>query len=463
MPSTDQIETLRSTITDAWRWACGLPEASEVGERHPRYVEVTEGRDTGPAYSSCRDLAHWGLTRVGVRLPWLLRAELGTWAYGRPVVTPGFVPWNGEVEAGDVLVTANDWPRGRDAHVVCVLEVLPGGRLVTAEYGQPGGKIYEDTCGRAWRGRVVRVRLPFVSVVIEADAKGLLVAPDWPREPDTEPDTDPARPPVFAPEEPPTRPVDDPSGFLRGLDLSHHQDPEKLDWGRATKELDFLIFRATYGTARDRDIEAFVALAREHGIPFALYHFYRPSEPATAQVEAFRQTAIAVGYRAGDGAPWVDVEDDPVPTMQPVSPAWADGLRRVGRYLLDDWGEVGSYGNAVDLVDLGEQGREFWAPRPKWVAHWTARPKPIHVWGGDNWDIWQHAVKSSELYAGGAKVDQNVAKSFPRVTRVPTTPSVPRPVVLAPRAPASWWDVQRRSKMRQLARDKYLRRQGDTE
>lgn len=176
------IERRRELIVDYWRWACGWPEASEVGERHPRYVEVTEGRDTGPVYSSCRDLAHAGLFRVGVREPWILRAEHRGFVYGRPVVTAGMVPWSGIVEAGDVLVVARDWPRGRDAHVVCVLEA-EAERLITAEYGQPGGALKSYPLRDELRGRRVRVRLPFVEAIRTAFHRGLLVEPDWPRDP----------------------------------------------------------------------------------------------------------------------------------------------------------------------------------------------------------------------------------------------------------------------------------------
>src|ERR1044071_3102756 len=49
-------------------------------ESDPVYQAVTEGRDIGAMqkdYSSCGDLAHWLFYRIGVRFPWVNRAENG--------------------------------------------------------------------------------------------------------------------------------------------------------------------------------------------------------------------------------------------------------------------------------------------------------------------------------------------------------------------------------------------------
>lgn len=113
----------------------------------PVYRWVTEGRDPGPGYSSCADLAHWLLTRLGVQAAWLNRDE-GDDAKWRSVVNVGRLcaspvggnpvarkPEPGELfRTGDVLIC---WkrPDTRDAHVmVCARH--EGGRLVTWDYGQ---------------------------------------------------------------------------------------------------------------------------------------------------------------------------------------------------------------------------------------------------------------------------------------------------------------------------------------
>jgi len=181
----DDIHTRRKLAARWLEWACGADEGGAVAERHPRYQTVTEGRDRPtPGYSSCGDLAHWLLYRLGVREAWVNRAEHRGWRVGVNVsrlVTNATLFSGQALECGDVLVIANQWPSGTDAHVVCVLhDLVEGGKRVTctAEYGQPGGalKTYAWDGTRLGRRRV-RVVLPLETVLRKAFHRGLLVAP----------------------------------------------------------------------------------------------------------------------------------------------------------------------------------------------------------------------------------------------------------------------------------------------
>jgi hypothetical protein len=114
-------------------------------ESDPVYREITENRDTGKAYSSCADLAHWMYERLGMRGPWLNRASLPQgFRYGVNVSRLAYkcpearAPHKGEqFETGDVLIV---WNREdtTDAHVLVVREHSPG-VIDSADYGQPGG------------------------------------------------------------------------------------------------------------------------------------------------------------------------------------------------------------------------------------------------------------------------------------------------------------------------------------
>lgn len=129
-------------------WAC---KNGKVATDDERYRSVLEGRVYKPPSSSCGDLAHWMLYRMGVRLPWINRKENAGW---RPGENVSLLCWNIATRAstaadvyapGDVIVV---WTRASAAgvmgneHVVCVIDHDPqSGVLQTAEYGQPGGAL----------------------------------------------------------------------------------------------------------------------------------------------------------------------------------------------------------------------------------------------------------------------------------------------------------------------------------
>lgn len=171
------------------------------------YREVTEWRDPGPGYSSCADLAHWLLYRLGVRADWINRDEHQGYRsivnvarlVPRPVGSNPVAraPIPGERFAcGDVIVA---WARKdtRDAHVMIVEEHSEvAGVLCTWDYGQ--GPMAPE----AWRahrdhlegrrvtraikhftlgnGKTVHAVIPLLDVLaVERDA-GRLAAPDLP-------------------------------------------------------------------------------------------------------------------------------------------------------------------------------------------------------------------------------------------------------------------------------------------
>jgi hypothetical protein len=63
---------------------CEYATNGETGRKcsDPVYQAIVEKRDKGPGYSSCGDLAHWLLTRLGCRDTRLNRKELYGFVYG---------------------------------------------------------------------------------------------------------------------------------------------------------------------------------------------------------------------------------------------------------------------------------------------------------------------------------------------------------------------------------------------
>ncbi len=200
----------RAIATELVEFACngahGRPETDPV------YQAVTEGRDRPPypnKYSSCGDLAHWMLFRLGVRLPWINRAEHLGWVPGmnvsrlafdsgifvaKPRVTERFKP-------GDIGIIWSN-ASGTDAHVFVILDDQQPAGLFVGEYGQPGGKLntrrvgYYDGMISIGTRAIYRV-LRLDDVISVADAAGLLEQPEtadtWARRvvPQLFKDTDP--------------------------------------------------------------------------------------------------------------------------------------------------------------------------------------------------------------------------------------------------------------------------------
>lgn len=193
------------------------------------------------------------------------------------------------------------------------------------------------------------------------------------------------------------------NGTMYGVDLSHHQNPATMPWDTIATTSSFCIVRATYGAGlRDRQCAEHVRRARAVGLQIGLYHFYRPSQNAKDQILAFRAAAQAARYEPGDIVPALDIEADPIPTMQHVSPAWQEGVLRV----LDAM--VGDFGNALVYItqrEFGQLGKPAWIlERPLWVAHYTGAARPATP-GNKPALIWQHRVGPYDPQGPGGYTD----------------------------------------------------------
>ncbi|MFZ5890638.1 MAG: hypothetical protein ACOY0T_06165 [Myxococcota bacterium] len=164
------------------KWSGGRSEADSI------YREITEGRDVGAAqrtYSSCGDLAHWLLFRMGCRSAFVNRKEHLGWKTGANVSSLAFCKLAEDAlpddvyKAGDILII---WSRAdtTDAHVMIALEHLPP-KLISAEYGQPGGAIREHTLstpGVVGKRKIHKV-LRLMRVLEDAEQNQLLREPDY--------------------------------------------------------------------------------------------------------------------------------------------------------------------------------------------------------------------------------------------------------------------------------------------
>ncbi|MCU5087546.1 glycoside hydrolase family 25 protein [Bacillus cereus] len=109
-------------------------------------------------------------------------------------------------------------------------------------------------------------------------------------------------------------------------DLSHHQ--EYINWGLASKELDFAILRVQDGSrVVDRRYNEYVTGCKAYGVPFGNYAFCRFVSENDARIEA--RDFWERGDK--DALLWVaDVEVKTMGDMRAGTQAFIDELRRLG-------------------------------------------------------------------------------------------------------------------------------------
>lgn len=205
----------RALAADLIRFACLSRDPGRPFE-DPVYKAVTEGRQdktagyiraweqkpaetrgTRPFYSSCGDLAHWLLFRLGVRFRWINRDEHDGWHYvgadnnvttlcRKPLGTNPVAikpKLDEHFQAGDILIVGTALPN--TTHVTCVINHDPRtGYLLTGDYGQPHGALRDKnpltvSRDRLWRGnRSVDSWLPLLDVIEAARSQNLLQEPE---------------------------------------------------------------------------------------------------------------------------------------------------------------------------------------------------------------------------------------------------------------------------------------------
>lgn len=221
---------------------------------------------------------------------------------------------------------------------------------------------------------------------------------------------------------------------LRGVDFSTHQG--RVDTALLARAVDFALFKTTegadfidptWGGQGDTDAEKIarlrsrVAAHRQHGLPFAPYHFLNPKAGRSGAVEA--RFAIAVAKSAGwghadDGILWCDAERTSLGRQATI--------RYIGEFrgeCVRQGVEVGVYTFPHFWIDLlGNPGTLGF--KHLWIAN-PGVPKPTVPAGFGDWTIWQDSFEGS--VAGEKPIDTNRARRFPRLGAAKPKPR-PKPL-----------------------------------
>ena len=165
--------------------------------------------------------------------------------------------------------------------------------------------------------------------------------------------------------------------FVPGIDVSHFQGV--IDWDRVKAAgIQFAFIKATDGISwKDPNLAVNMSGAAKAGIPFGLYHFYRPAEDAAQQATHF----LSIDDTLAQLPPVLDLELDPLKVSD--AETWLEAVED-SMYVVpivygspaflfahfEDWSGVKTY--------------------PLWVAEYTSRPNPVTgPWA--NWDFWQYS------------------------------------------------------------------------
>lgn len=201
--------------------------------------------------------------------------------------------------------------------------------------------------------------------------------------------------------------------MLLGVDVSHHQDPDSIDWPKfVAAGVKFAYVRATYGVGQDETFQKHIQRARQAGVLTGAYHFlrFKTSHPAEAQAEAFLEALEPLAPHANVFLPpMLDLEDnsfdDTIRTADDrrryvaMANAWLKIVeQRLGRL-------AGIYTRA-SFFDDTVGGPVGFSARPLWVAHYTTRPAPNIPQSWARHALWQY-TESGQLPGFTGTLDLN--------------------------------------------------------
>ncbi len=217
----------------------------------------------------------------------------------------------------------------------------------------------------------------------------------------------PATPSVKPPPAPKPPPVTGPpvlgASLVRGIDVSSHQSPDAIRWAELAKTHGFVIARATYGTRPDTTFAEHVHRARDAGMVVGSYLFFRSSQDAQAQLEAFAEAVEPLGMGPGWIPPALDLESN-VSNGDPLSAAKYAPAEAICEAWVQRWGRAMVYTNVSTWSSIGNP--EWVREHLLWVANYgVASP---HTPLGLPWNLWQHSV-APILGVMAGDLDQNFA------------------------------------------------------
>lgn len=187
-----------------------------------------------------------------------------------------------------------------------------------------------------------------------------------------------------------------------GIDISHYQNREDIDWenltiANGTIPLKFIVLRATMGTkSKDKHYQHYWKKAKKHQLIRGAYHFYRPNEDPVKQANNF---ISSVKLSEGDLIPILDIEKEPTQISNEKLienlKIWLDIVEK-------------EYGRKPIIYTFYHYYKDYlrgnFEDYPVWLANYNDVPEPSEE---DQWKIWQF-TENGIVQGIKTKVDLNI-------------------------------------------------------
>lgn len=194
--------------------------------------------------------------------------------------------------------------------------------------------------------------------------------------------------------------------YQLGIDVSHHQDPAKLDYEQLKAEgYTWMIARAAYGDKPDLKFVDHCKRAKDAGFLVGGYLFYRQSKSFRTQLDTFLAELAQVDFEI---APVVDLEWNVAHDGDVIPEHFNTDARKIIDELHAEFGECIAYLSPGFFQTLGNP--EWLLKYPWWIAHYTHAYEPWCPF--KNWDMWQY-TGTGNVAAYNGDLDLNRARRLP--------------------------------------------------
>ena len=180
------------------------------------------------------------------------------------------------------------------------------------------------------------------------------------------------------------------------IDVSHHQDPDKIDYDLLCSQISGVIIRAAYGSRSDTAVEKHYEEFKKRNMPIGFYQFVTENMSVQSQVDKLKSVLSGKVYPMGL---WTDVELEAGAT--PLKKQTVHEYIRLTELQVAPIEGIYTSKYYWSLI----MGGAYYTNKRLWVAAYGYNSPPIPTGWSDYW-MWQYT--SSNYMSGYAgKLDTN--------------------------------------------------------